>query len=49
MLADSKAPDNLLRSTADIDPRHIRKATVGYADGHVALQIPSDVQNLPVK
>lgn len=49
VLADSKAPDHLLTSTDDIDPRHTQRATVGYADGHVVLQPPSAVQNLPVK
>ena len=35
VLADSKAPNHLLNSRTDIDPRHDDKAYVGYADGHV--------------
>ena len=49
VLADSKAPDHLLNSTADIDPRHTEKATVGYADGHVVLQRSAEIHNVPVK
>ena len=49
VLADSKAPDHLLASPADIDPRHTQKAMVGYADGHVMLLQSVDIQNVPVK
>ncbi|MHB0938022.1 MAG: hypothetical protein ACYC6A_16660 [Armatimonadota bacterium] len=49
VIADSRTPDHLLTSTADIDPRHTQKATVGFADGHVELLLPADVRNLPVK
>jgi len=49
LLADSKAPGNLLNTPADIDFRHEGKAMVGYADGHVAEQAPTDIGNLPMK
>ncbi|MHB0938021.1 MAG: DUF1559 family PulG-like putative transporter [Armatimonadota bacterium] len=48
VLADSRAPGNLLNTTADIDPRHAQKAVVGFADGHVEQQDPSVVTNLPL-
>jgi len=41
LLADSAKPDHLLTANVDIDPRHLNQATMGYADGHVALAPPS--------
>ena len=49
VIADSKVSTHLLQSRADIDPRHTQKAMVGYADGHIMLQPPSAIENLPVK
>jgi prepilin-type processing-associated H-X9-DG protein len=48
MLADSRMPGNLLNSPVDIDPRHVGRAIVGFADGHVEMQVPSAVSNLPI-
>ncbi|MHB9107311.1 MAG: hypothetical protein ACYDCO_09690 [Armatimonadota bacterium] len=49
VLADSNTPNHLLNSPADIDFRHTQKATVGFADGHVAMLQPAYIQNVPVK
>jgi len=47
VIADSSAPDHLLRSARDIDDRHSGKAVLGYADGHVALVASDKVEIKP--
>jgi len=47
VIADSSAPDHLLRSVRDIDNRHSGKAVIGYADGHVALVSSDKVEIKP--
>ena len=36
LVSDSESADNLLLTGADAEPRHLEKANVGYADGHMA-------------
>jgi prepilin-type processing-associated H-X9-DG protein len=49
VIMDSNKQDNLVSISAlDIDARHTGKAMIGFADGHVALQLASSVSILPV-
>jgi len=48
VVADSKRPDYLLRTTADLDFRHAGTAMVGYADGSVQRHTPGSAALPPL-
>ncbi|MHB9106414.1 MAG: type II secretion system protein [Armatimonadota bacterium] len=43
VMTDCKEKDRLIQYQANVDFRHTGKAVVGYADGHIALQKPTEV------
>jgi len=43
VLMDSKANNNLVQTSQDIDGRHTSKTVVAFADGHVELRLPADI------
>lgn len=48
LFTDSAQDENQLLTVQDIDPRHGEKASIGYADGHVASQEQNDVMIMPI-